>query len=83
MAVAYLRTLIHLWINEGLRMANFQFLVDNLGGGLSKAYKWWEGGFQKYCYIVTTAVWGINETCPVRVEILFEQKSATFDDICP
>ena len=29
-----------------------------------------------------TAAWGINETCPVTVEILFEQKSAIFDDIC-
>ena len=30
-----------------------------------------------------TAVWGINETCQVTVEILVEQKSAIFDDICP
>ena len=30
-----------------------------------------------------TAVWGINETCPVTVGIPFEQNSAIFDDICP
>ena len=36
-----------------------------------------------YSTLPVTAVWGINETCPVRVEILFEQKSAIFDDICP
>ena len=35
--------------------------------------------FQSYY----TAAWGNNETCPVTVEILFEQKSAIFDDICP
>ena len=30
-----------------------------------------------------TAVWGINETCQVTVEIPFEQKYAIFDYICP
>ena len=30
-----------------------------------------------------TAVLGINETCPITVDILFEQKSAIFDGICP
>ena len=30
-----------------------------------------------------SAVSGINETCPVTVEILFEHKSAIVDDICP
>ena len=33
--------------------------------------------------VITTAARGIDETCPVTVEILFEQKSAIFDDICP
>ena len=48
-----------------------------------------ETQFQFYRFIqavgmlLYTAAWGINETCPVTVEILFEQKSAIFDDICP
>ena len=36
----------------------------------------------KKCPPITT-VWGINETCPVTVEILFKQKFAIFDGICP
>ena len=74
----WLSSLVYLWSSSLLYLWSSSLLYL---WSSSLLYLWLPSLL--YLWSVYTAVWGNNETCPVTVEILFEQKSAIFDDICP